>query len=71
MWLVDHIFCLPNQKATVPNNYDDDFAVATITPFRDAIEATYVSSAPIICQSQYINAVKFTNSTRFLAVHAQ
>ena len=64
MGLVDYISRQPNQKAKVTNKYDEEFAVATITRIRDAIAAIYVNTTPQTCQSQHLNSVTHTNSTR-------
>ena len=64
MGLVDYISRQPNQKAKVTNKYDEEFAVATVTRFRDAIAAIYVNTLPQTCQSQHFNSDPHTNSTR-------
>ena len=64
MGLVDYISRQPNQEAKVTNKYDEEFAVATITRFRDAIAAIFVNTTPQNCQSQHINSVTHTYSTR-------
>ena len=62
--LVDYISRQPNQKGKDTNNYDEEFAVATITRIHDAIAAIYVNSAPKLCQSQLLNALKNTFFSR-------
>ena len=64
MGLVDYISRQQNQEAKVTNKYDEEFAVATITRIRDAIAAIYVNTTPKICQSQHVNSVTHTHSTR-------
>ena len=64
MGLVDYTSHQPNQEAKVTNNYDEEFAVATITRIRDAIAAIYVNTTPQNCQSQHFNSVTHTHSTR-------
>ena len=44
MGLVDYISRQPNQEAKVANKYAEEFAVATITRFRDAISAIDINS---------------------------
>ena len=64
MGLVDYISRQPNQEAKVTNKYDEEFAVATITRFHDAIAAIYVNTTQQNCQSQHICSVNHTHSTR-------
>ena len=64
MGLVDYILRQPNQEAKVTNKYDEQFAVATFTRFRDAIAAIFVNTTSQNCQSQHFNSVTRTHSTR-------
>ena len=64
MGLVDYISCQPNQKAKVKNKYDEEFADAAITRICVAIATIYMNSAPKNSQSQHINWVCNTHSTR-------
>ena len=69
MGLVDYISRQLNQKAKVTNKYNEELAFATITWFRDAIIAFYFNSAPTNSQSQHINTVNNTNSSRATNTH--
>ena len=69
MRLVDYISLQPNQKPKNTNNYVEEFAVATITRIRDAIAAIYINTTPQNCQSQHLNSVNYTHSTRALIPH--
>ena len=64
MGLVDYISRQLNQEAKVTNKYDEEFAVATISRFRDAIAAVYVNATQQNCQSQPFCSVNHTHSTR-------
>ena len=64
MGLVDYISRQSNQEAKVTNNYDKEFAVATITRICDAIAAIFVNTTPQNCRSQNFNSVTHTHSTR-------
>ena len=64
MGLVDYISRQPNQKAKVTNKYDEEFAVAIITRFRDSIAAIYVNSTPQNCQPHHFYSLNHTRSTR-------
>ena len=68
--LVDYISRQPNQEAKVTNKYDEEFAVATITRIRDAIAATYVNTTQQNCESQHLNSVNYTHSTRASHPHS-
>ena len=62
--LVDYISRQPNQQAKVTNKYDEEFEVATIARFCDAIAAFYVNTTPQNCQSEHFSSVNHTHSTR-------
>ena len=70
MGLVDYISRQPNQEAKVTNKYDEEFAVATITRIRDAIAAIYVNTTQQNCESQHLNSVNYTHSTRAAHPHS-
>ena len=71
MGLVDYISRQPNQEAKVTNIYDEEFAVATITRFRDAIAAICVNTTRQNCQSQHFSSVNYTHSTRVSHPHSK
>ena len=64
MGLIDYIPLQPNQRAIFTNTFDEEYAVATITLIRSAIEKIYKNSTPQNCQSTHFNSVNHTNSTR-------
>ena len=63
MGLVDYISRQLNQQPKVTNNYDEEFAVATIIRIRDAIAAICVNTTPQNCQSEHFSSVNHTHST--------
>ena len=69
MWLVYYISRQPTEEAKVTNKYDEEFAVATITRFRDAIAAIHIITTPQNCQSQHFSNVSHTLSTRASNLH--
>ena len=69
MRLTDYNSCDPKKKAKDKINYNEKFAVATITRIRDAIAAIYIKTAQLNCRSQHIITVNATHSTR--AMNAQ
>ena len=70
MGLVDYISRQSNQEGKVTNNYDEEFAVATITRIRDAIAAIYQNTTQQNCQSQHFSSVNHTLSTRASHPHS-
>ena len=70
MGLVDYISRQPNQEAKVTNKYDEEFAVATITLFRDAIAAIHLNTTQKTCHSHHFCSVNHTHSTRASHPHS-